>query len=355
VVSAVYDDAAIGAAEDDAFASTGDSYEADFAQLAAALSGVGPATATTVESSGGLPGGPSGDSGGEPPPSESSGGGFPIGTILFVALIGGIWWILRRNKRRRTEMVENRIETARAEIREQMSVIANEILEFSDRIDQDQHPEAVAHYRRASEVFKDAEERMEKARTEAELESLSDELDDARWEMAAADAIVEGRPVPPKPEAEKPEPCFFDPTHGAGLEEATLQTKAGTRTVMVCRADAEKLRRGERVEPRSIDVGGRTLPAPQAPRTHGGRGMDWLDAFSIIVGGMAGRGMDYRWGRPRRGGLGGMTRHTSGGGGLGIPLPRRTGGSRSGSGSRSRSTPRSSRPSRSIGRGRGSR
>jgi uncharacterized membrane protein YgcG len=325
VSSAAFDDAAVDEALDTAFATEGDTYLTDFDQVAGAL---GDDTGASV------------------------GGGFPLGWVLLVVVIGGVWWLMRRNKSRTAAMVAKRMDTAKAEIRQQMSVIANEILEFSDRVDQEQHPDAVAHYRSASDTFKDAEERLEGAQTDVELEQLSDDLDIARWEMAAAEGLAEGSEVPPRPEEEKPEPCFFDPTHGTGVEQAQLQTAAGNRMVMVCRADADRLRRGERPEPRSIDVGGRVTPAPQAPRTHGGGGMDWLDAFSILVGGM-GAGADYRWGSGRRGGMFGGG--SMGGGGLGTPLPSRRSGSSRSSGSAGRTSGRSARPSRSIGRGRRSR
>jgi hypothetical protein len=106
--------------------------------------------------------------------------------------------------------------------------------------------------------------------------------------------------VPAPPETEKPPACFFDPTHGAGTEEAELKTAAGSQKVWVCAADAEKLRRGEAPTPRTIPMGPGQVPAPQAPRSHGGMGLDWLDVFSVIVGGM-GNGVPYDWGgsRPR--------------------------------------------------------
>jgi hypothetical protein len=356
VTDGVYTQAQIDGALDDAFVTTGDSYLTDFAQIAGALTGVdaeGVTVTTQADAAGPA----------TAPGDESGGNGLVIFLAIVAGIVGLIWWLSRRGRRQRAEAAEKALEAAKSEIREQMGVIANEILEFSDRVDQDEHPDAVAHYRRASEVFKAAEDRMDAAKTPAELESLSDDLDEARWEMAAADAIVEGREVPPKPEAEKPVPCFFDPTHGAGTEEAQLETAAGTKTVMVCKQDANRLRRGEKPEPRSIDVGGgNRIPAPQAPRSSGGGGMDWLDAFSILVGGMS-RGTDYSWGRSRyptrrrRGGLGGLgglfgassaSRRSSSGG---IPTPPR----RSSSSSRSRSSSKSTSSSRSSSRSRRSR
>ncbi len=309
--SHVYDDAALGRAFDVAFDTTGDSYQTDFGQFVAALEGNGTAS--------------------------QDGGGFGTGWVLVIAIvvIGG--FLVLRSGSEDKRFRARRVSTARAEITEQMAVIANEILAFSDRVDLPDHPDAVAHYRNASDTYAAAEIRMKTAGTWAELEKLSDDLDLARWEMAAAQAVIEGREMPARPDASPPEPCFFDPTHGAGVEVAELSTPAGGRNVMVCSADAEKLRRGERPEPRTISVAGRQIPAAQAPRSHGGGGFDWLDAFSIIVGGMS-DGMGYRWRTP------GRSRYRSGGG---YSMPGGFGGSMGrgsrGSASRSRSSGRARR------------
>lgn len=314
VASATIDTSTIDEALDAAFASAGDSYETDFREFAEALESAGS-------------------------------GGFSVWWLVLggVGLVGFLMW---RGSRRDAETVERRLEQARAEITAQMSVIADQILELSDRVDLSDDAGAEAHYRRGSEIFSEAEPRLDSAVTHLHLEELSDDLDDARWELAAAEALLNGEdPPPPPPEDERPAPCFFDPTHGAGVETATLETAAGAREVLVCRADAERLRRGERPAPRTIDVGRRRIPAPQAPRSHGGSGLDWLDVFSVVVGGM-GDGARYDW-NPRAGGRGGL-------GGLGSGFPsvgRRPGGSRPVS-----RPSRPSRPARAVrGRGRRSR
>lgn len=321
--SSIYGDSALDAAFDTAFAATGDTYVRDFEQVASALGG--PA----------VPGGTVPAQ--EPISPEADGGGSSIVWILILGAVGYFGYRMWRNSQDDEQAVGRRFSEAKREIEAQVAAVANQILELSDRPDMAGNSEATAHFRRASDVFRQAEARLAGASSTAAFAELADDLDDARWELAAAGALLEGRPVPARPADAPPEPCFFDPTHGAGTEEAELSTAAGTRVVKVCRADAERLRNGEHPEPRTVTVEGRSVPAPTAPRTHGGGGMDALDIFSILVGGM-GDAAGYRWGGGRRRTptvFGGM------GGGFG-------GGRSRGSASR----PRPSGGSRSIGRAR---
>jgi len=323
--SAVHGDSALDGAFDEAFATTGDSYLRDFEQVAGALAGTpaGPSVTT-----------PTGPAPGSAPP----GGGVPIVWIIVIGAIGFFGFRMWRNSQDDERAVGRRFAEAKREIEAQVAAVANQILELSDHPELAENPTATAHFRQASETFRSAEARLAGITSTGAFEALADDLDDARWELAAAEALLDGRPVPDRPadDASHPEPCFFDPTHGAGTEEATLSTAAGTRTVKVCRVDAARLRNGEHPEPRTVTVEGRPVPAPAAPRSHGGGGIDALDIFSILVGGM-GDAAGYKWGRSRGRGpsvFGGM------GGGFG--------GGRSGSAS----APRPSMGSRSIGRAR---
>ncbi len=233
--------------------------------------------------------------------TSSSGDGVSWGFLGLVALgVGGTYLLVRSGSKREEKSREADIAEARAEIQAQLDVIANEILEDTDAVSLSDDPEVRKHFERASATYATASDELESADSLNELEDITDRLDEARWQLAAADALRDGQPVPPKPQRERAT-CFFDPTHRPATQKATLRTKAGDKEVMVCDEDAERLRKGEEPRPRMIDVGGRPTPAPMAPRSYGGGGFGALDVFTILLGGLARSGGfgDFLGGRPR--------------------------------------------------------
>lgn len=239
-----------------------------------------------------------GSSGGGSAGDSGEGGG--LGFFLLILIIGGIvfglWWMFRRQRKREDAGSERSVAEAKSEIQAQLNAMANTILDITDRVSATETSADNRYLEQASGTYAAALESYDDANDLRTLERLSDRLDEARWQLDAATALMEGKPTPPKPEPEERHSCFFDPTHADASETAQIKTNAGTKTVRVCSADAEKLRRGSQPEPRLIDVGGRRVPAPQAPRSHGGSGLDWLEVFSVLAGG-AGQGASYDWGR----------------------------------------------------------
>ena len=238
-------------------------------------------------------------------PSSSSGDSF--GLIVLMVIVGGlvllVWWTIRRSSKASKERRGGLIGEARGEIKDQLDAMANTILEISDLVSASSSSEDNQYLEKAGATYSTALESYEDANDLRALEDLSDRLDEARWQLDAAAAISEGRPAPDKPEKTERPVCFFDPTHRDATEMADIETSSGKRTVRVCRADAERLRRGSQPEPRMINVEGRRVPAPMAPRSHGGGGMDWLETFSMMAGG-AGQAASYDWGGSHRAGRG---------------------------------------------------
>jgi hypothetical protein len=231
----------------------------------------------------------------------ASGGG--SGIFILVAIVGGlvllVWFAMRKSKKSSAASHARQVDTARTEIRSQLDAMANILLEITDLVSASTTSQDDTYLRQASATYTEAEEAYGVATDLRALEDLADRLGEARWQLDAAAAIASGKEPPPQPPQEQRYQCFFDPTHGNATETAEIVTPAGRKTVRVCKEDAEKLRRGAQPQPRMIDVQGQRVPAPMAPKSHGGGGLDWLETFSILAGG-AGQAASYDWGRPRR-------------------------------------------------------
>ncbi len=275
------------------------------------------------------------DGGGTEGGGETEGGGSVTGLIVLLVVMGGlillVVWAVRRQGKATAAGRQRSIEEARREIKAQLDAMANTILEISDKVSLSDSREDNQYLEQAGRTFTEASEGYEAATDPARLEEISDRLDEARWQLDAAAALADGKPVPARPAAEERSACFFDPTHGGPFEDAEVRTAAGTKKVRVCAADAEKLRRGQQPDTRLIEVGGRGVPAATAPRSYGGGGLDWLDVFAVIVGGM-GAGRSFDWGRGGGSGTWGGRRSGSSGWGR----VSRSGGGGSMGGSRSR-------------------
>lgn len=235
--------------------------------------------------------------------APSSGGGSGTGLIILLVIVGGlvllVWFAIWRGKKSSVASHARQVDTARTEIRSQLDAMANILLEITDLVSASTTSQDDTYLRQASATYTEAEEAYGTATDVGALEALADRLGEARWQLDAAAAIALGHEPPPQPPQEQRYQCFFDPTHGNATETAEIVTSAGKKTVRVCQEDAEKLRMGAQPQPRMIDVQGKRVPAPMAPKSHGGGGLDWLETFSILAGG-AGQAASYDWGRPRR-------------------------------------------------------
>lgn len=242
------------------------------------------------------------------PIAEPSGGG--SGGLIFLVVVVGIalliWWAIRRSRRTREEMVERRVDEVKAEIQAQLSEAANDILELEDDILLSDHQEAKELYYAGSEAYSRFQEQLAGASSFAELDALAEGADIALWQLESAEALLEGREPPPKPEPrpgfEPPQPAQQERRHPDLPEDLQLRRE-------------RRAQRGTR------------------PRQRSSGGLGGLGAAAVILRSLQ-RG---RAPQPPR-----TTRRASGSSGVQVP----TFGSssrRGGSSSRSR-TPRSSAP-----------
>ncbi|MFG2297327.1 hypothetical protein [Streptomyces sp. NPDC048603] len=164
---------------------------------------------------------------------------------------GGAYALVRRNRRRKEEAEQAAVEKLRVVVDEDITAFGEELerLDFhpgepgADDVMRQDYERALDSYDRAKQI-------MGSVRHPEEVKGVTQALEDGRFALAVLAARREGRPPP-----ERRAPCFFDPRHGPGTEDASWAPAAGTpRTVPVCAADAVRLRDGKDPMVRTVDT-----------------------------------------------------------------------------------------------------
>jgi uncharacterized membrane protein YgcG len=151
----------------------------------------------------------------------------------------------------------------------------------------DRYEQALQAYQRASEIF-------DRARQPEDLAPVSETLEEGRFAMAYAKALLEGRPPP-----ERRAPCFFDPRHGPSTEDVEWAPPGGTpRPVPACAADATRISDGFAPHGRQVAVNGRPTDYWNAPGHYGPMMGGYFNGFgggsllsTLFVGSALGAGL----------------------------------------------------------------
>ncbi len=132
----------------------------------------------------------------------SSGGG--SGTVIFfgfIVLIGGAFaFFAFRASKRQKESATKKVEELRATAQLQIDAIANDILDLEDEVKTAENQEAQEHYSAAIETYTTASERLAAMSSGKEIVDFDYELDVAVWHLDTAEAILDGNPLPDKPQ-----------------------------------------------------------------------------------------------------------------------------------------------------------
>lgn len=143
------------------------------------------------------------------PTSESSGGG-GSGFLLFIVIIAGLgllmWWLMRRSRKPTVNAAAEQMATARAAVQKQVDAVANDILDMEDEVRLANNSEVDRFYNEASETYRGITERLQNAKSPQDLLDISNDLDVAIWQLDSAEAALDGKPKPPRPQAKKLEP-----------------------------------------------------------------------------------------------------------------------------------------------------
>jgi hypothetical protein len=213
-------------------------------------------------------GGDRGRGGGD---DEPSAGG---NALIVVLLLGGVAFVLFRayRKRRRTQA---ELAEVKAAAHEDLIALADDVQKLEEPVEANQG--AKNEYAEALDSYDKATRSFDRARQPRELEAVTSALEEGRYHMAAAEAIVAGRNPP-----ERRAPCFFDPRHGPSTRDVEWAPPGGTpREVPACEADAQAVERGAEPASREVMAGGRMVPYWNAPPYFG----PWAGGYFMPFGG----------------------------------------------------------------------
>jgi hypothetical protein len=142
--------------------------------------------------------------------TSSSAGGGGSGLIWFFVIIVGIglllFWLVRRSKKQTVNAAAEQMAKARGAVQKQIDAIANDILDMEDEVRVANNDEVHEYYNQASETYRTLGDRLQAADRPQELLDISNDLDVAIWQLDCAEAVLDGKPKPPKPQPKRMEP-----------------------------------------------------------------------------------------------------------------------------------------------------
>lgn len=209
--------------------------------------------------------------------SDSS-GGVPWMWVILVAVVGlGILGALRmravsRERRKRARV--GSIGTARSFHGTRLDGLSLRHSELVRAVgERPDDPALAEHHQTAGAKLVALRRQLPQLYSPRELRTCAGELDLTEWHIECAEALAEGRGLPPQPSPDRPALCFFTHEHGLGTVEVDVTRPDGTvASVWVCPANAVALSRAEPLLVGRVHVGGREVPWPTAPTYYGAAG-----------------------------------------------------------------------------------
>lgn len=155
--------------------------------------------------------------------SSSSSGGGGSGIFIFLLIVGGIglllFFLVRRGKKQTVNAAAQQMAEARGVVQKQVDAVANDILDMEDEVRVANNDEVDSFYNQASATYRTVTDRLQKADSPQDLVDLSNDLDIAIWQLDCAEALLDGKPKPSRPERKRLEP---EPTAPSGQDRVTV-------------------------------------------------------------------------------------------------------------------------------------
>ncbi|MFL5982719.1 MAG: hypothetical protein ACJ74R_13525 [Gaiellaceae bacterium] len=209
-----------------------------------------------------------GGGGGEEP---GTGGGVLIGLLAAGA---GAFLLLRTRRRRRQRQAE--LAEVKAAAHDDLIALADDVQKLEQEVEA--NPDAKREYDEALDDYGKASAAIDTARQTKELDTVAGALEEGRYHMACAEAMLAGKQPP-----ERRPPCFFDPRHGPSSRDVEWAPPGGApRQVPACEVDAQAVERGLEPASREVVAGGRSVPYWNAPPYFG----PWAGGYFMPFGGM---------------------------------------------------------------------
>jgi len=199
-----------------------------------------------------------------------TGGGVLIGLLV----LGAVAFLLVRSfaNRRRTQQ---QLAEVKAAAHDDLIALADDVQKLEQPVEA--NAQAKTEYDQALDGYQLASSAYDRASRPKQLEAVASALEEGRYHMAAAEALLAGK----KPPERRP-PCFFDPRHGPSTRDVEWAPPGGTpRKVPACEADAQAVERGVEPASREVMAGGRRVPYWNAPPYFG----PWAGGYFMPFGG----------------------------------------------------------------------
>jgi hypothetical protein len=207
-----------------------------------------------------------GGSGGQP----SSGGSALIGLLIAGVVVFLLFQAVRKRRRSQAELAE-----VKAAAHDDLIALADDVQKLEQPVES--NARAKEEYTQALDFYDKASGAYDRVTQPRQLEGVTGALEEGRWHMSAAQALLDGRTPP-----DRRPPCFFDPRHGPSTRDVDWTPPGGTpRKVPACEADAQAVERGTEPASRQVMAGGRMVPYWSAPPYFG----PWAGGYFMPFGG----------------------------------------------------------------------
>jgi hypothetical protein len=199
-----------------------------------------------------------------------TGGAILIGLLV----LGGLAFVgvrvVQGRRRQHAELAE-----VKAAAHDDLVALADDVQNLEQPVEA--NARAKREYEQALDDYGKASSAFDRARRTKELEAVASSLEEGRYHMTAAQALLDGRKLP-----ERRPPCFFDPRHGPSTRDVEWAPPGGVpRKVPACEADAQAVERGQEPASREVVAGGRRVPYWNAPPYFG----PWAGGYFMPFGG----------------------------------------------------------------------